>query len=190
LRNRFDCVLVGAGTVKADNPRLNVRELASCDCRDPKKVIIDPDLTLDESYHVLKSEGESKTIVYHRPGAEPGDQYADCDLVPADIDEDGRVDSRKLLRDLTSRGINTVLCEGGGKLAANLLLKDLVDEIYWFTAPKLLPDAGAVLSTNSAEELAMADILNYELLESKRTGEDVLIHLRRKDYKRDAGSMP
>ena len=190
LRNRFDCVLVGAGTVKADNPRLNVRELESSDCRDPKKVIIDPHLSLDPSYHVLKSEGESKTIVYHRPGAEPGDQYADCDLVPADIDEDGRVDSRKLLRDLTSRGINTVLCEGGGKLAANLLLKDLVDEIYWFTAPKLLPDAGAVLSTNSAEELAMADILNYELLESKRTGEDVLIHLRRKDYKRDAGSMP
>lgn len=190
LRNSYDCVLIGAGTVKADNPRLNVRELPSSDSRDPKKVIIDPDLALDESYHVLKGEGENKTIVYHRPGAEPGSQYADCVLVDADIDMEGRVDSRKLLRDLTSRGIITVLCEGGGKLAANLLLNDLVDEIYWFTAPKLLPDAGAVLSTNSARELAMDDILSFELLESKAIGEDILIHLRRRDYKSEAGSIP
>lgn len=179
LRNRYDCVLVGAGTVKADNPRLNVRELETSESRDPKKAIIDPHLSLDASYHVLKSDDENKTIVYHRPGAEPGAQFADCDLVAAAIDEDGRIDSMKLLQDLTSRGINTVLCEGGGKLAANLLLKDLVDEIYWFTAPKLLPDAGAVLSTNSAKELSMDDILCFDLIESRTIGEDILIHLRK-----------
>ncbi len=179
LRNRYDCVLVGAGTVKADNPRLNVRELVSSDCRDPRKAIIDPDLSLDESYHVLKRDFENKTIVYHRPGAEPGAQYVDCDLVGIDLDRDGRVDSRKLLQDLTGRGINTVLCEGGGKLAANLLLKNLVDEIYWFTAPKLLPDAGAVLSTNSTIELSMDNILCFDLIESRSVGEDILIHVKK-----------
>ena len=87
----------------------------------------------------------------------------------------GRLDLRAALRELARRGLTQLLVEGGGELAAALLREDLVDELHWFAAPRLLGgDARAALGPLGIARLADAVSLRDPVL--RRLGPD--LHLR------------
>lgn len=150
LRARNDAILVGRGTILADNPSLTCR-LPGMSCRSPVRVVLDrrmrtpPDAKLFDDMMVpvwiLCAEGEmdGNAEVLHDQGAE---------IVPIPVDDHGLLDVRDVMETLADRGITRVLVEGGPSVARALLDADLVDEavIYQGAEPAgadgLTPFAG------------------------------------------------
>ncbi len=153
LRAKVDAVMVGAGTVRADHPSLQPH-LPNA----PQKwrVLVDRNTAIDVA------EIDAKTWVATR-----------------DLNYDGR-DLRSLLQALCSRGVNDVLCEGGGQLAGALLDANLVDELHLIYAPKLLGDRAAcpgwVLPPRRLPEA-----MNFTVAARLALGDDTLLTLRRRE---------
>lgn len=140
-RARACAVLTGMGTVRKDNPRLSVRDVATT--RQPLKVIVDSRLELALDARVL-GDGDvldvlvasavhdaEKFAALRARGAEPI-------LLPG---VDGQVDLPGLLDELGRRGINELHVEAGAKLSGALLHAGLVDELLLYLAPCLLGDS-------------------------------------------------
>lgn len=128
LRNRFDCVLVGANTARLDNPSLDVRGLE--DGRNPIRAVIDPNLSLSSGdARIFSPAGE--TILFALPGSGLGVELPErVKLIELTGDGDKEINLTEALRRLRMEGVQSVLCEGGGRLAGALLDRGLVDELY------------------------------------------------------------
>ena len=136
-RNEMDVVMVGAGTVIADDPRLTCRVVGG---RDPLRVIVDGRLRLPLTARVLTKTAARGTVVAtvnpdRRKLAALRARGAEVLTLPG---RNGRLSLRRLLGLLAARGVNTVLLEGGAGLAAAALRARVVDRIALFLAPKLL----------------------------------------------------
>lgn len=135
LRASVDAILVGAGTVRADNPRLLVRSpqrraarVARGETASPLRVVVSGSGSLDRTAAVFTAEG-AETVVY---GGQSG------------ADRSGRpVDFRELLGDLARRGVRRLMVEGGASVLTRFLAEDLVDELQLSVAPFLLGDPAA-----------------------------------------------
>jgi diaminohydroxyphosphoribosylaminopyrimidine deaminase/5-amino-6-(5-phosphoribosylamino)uracil reductase len=175
LRHRHDAVLVGVGTVLADNPQLTVRWYKG---RDPVRVILDSSLRLPPEARVLKVRSPAPTWVVTTPHHDPNRRRAleDRGAEVLVVSEAGsRVDLKALLALLGRRGVTSVLIEGGPTVAAAFLEADLVDRLYMFVAPKLLGgrEAPGPIGGLGAERVAQA--LPVRELEIRPIGEDWLI---------------
>lgn len=181
LRNKVDCVLVGSNTARLDNPELNVRDLD--EFRHPKRAVIDTNLTLDPSSRIFNASTGGDTIVYCSEQAKAQSKLPEhVQLVSLHNNSNGqssRLDLQDLLRDLRTRGISSVLCEGGGVLAGSLVHEDLVDEIIWIVAPAILGDPEAVAGVRIEHSIALANLKRYNAVESIQLGNDTMIRLTR-----------
>ena len=136
LRASVDAILVGAGTVRADNPRLLVRSperraarVARGESASPLRVVVSGSGKLDGDAAVFTAEG-AETVVYDGAGGQGG--------------VGGRaVDFGELLDDLARRGVRRLMVEGGASVLTRFLAEDLADELQLSVAPFLLgePDA-------------------------------------------------
>lgn len=150
LRDRSDAVIVGIGTVLADDPRLTVRP-APADGRQPHRIVVDTRLRMPLDA-ALAGPGlaTGTTVAFAAPDGEtdgPGLPASDRTRAAAALedrglgllglppDPSGRVSLRELLAALGRRGCNEVLVEGGGELLAGLFALGLVDEVEACLAP-------------------------------------------------------
>jgi diaminohydroxyphosphoribosylaminopyrimidine deaminase/5-amino-6-(5-phosphoribosylamino)uracil reductase len=175
LRNMFDCVMVGGATAKLDDPQLNVREVPNS--RDPLRALIDSRHGSPQDLRIFASGLNNKTIVFcgndvHQERRNHYPSHVEVVPVPRHGDE---LDLHEALAHLAKEGCNTILCEGGSRLAASLLKAKLVDEINWLVAPKILSDAKSVPVLNSMQEVDLKDAVRLHKLRTVRLGEDVLI---------------
>lgn len=168
LRAGFGAVMVGTGTWKADDPRLTARGPVAS--RVPSlRVLLDRRGELPKDARALDSRLGPPPLVVAAPDAAPqlrerlGDraEVIEVPLVPsaAAAHESGpaRLDLAAVLQELASRGVDSVLCEGGGRLAASLLSARLADRLYYFVAPVLLgPDAVPAFPLNGSAAAASA----------------------------------
>jgi len=137
-RARACAVLTGIGTVRDDDPQLNVREVETA--RQPLKVLVDSRLQLQPSARLLQG-GKLlvATAVEDAPGiAALQDRGAEVLLLP---NAQGKVDLAELMRELARREINEVHVEAGTKLNGSLLRENLVDELLLYLAPCILGDS-------------------------------------------------
>lgn len=144
LRTGFDALLVGAGTLRADDPRLTVR-LASPGLRPPRRLLIDPRAELPTGASVLEEARQAPVHVFTRRDAPEGDleRLEDAGAHVHPIDHDGgSLDLSALLAVSWELGIRSILCEGGARLAASLLREGHVSRLYLFFAPFVLGPAG------------------------------------------------
>jgi diaminohydroxyphosphoribosylaminopyrimidine deaminase/5-amino-6-(5-phosphoribosylamino)uracil reductase len=152
LRNVVDAVVVGSGTVLADDPRLTVRGVGPLESdelapRQPLRVVMDRRHRVPQTSQVF--DGAAETVVLDT-------------AVP-----------RFALKALYDRGVRHILLEGGPTLAGAFLEAGLVDEVVAYIAPKLLGTGTSAL--REAGITTMADAITLEVTDVSRLGDDVKI---------------
>ncbi|MFL5283201.1 MAG: bifunctional diaminohydroxyphosphoribosylaminopyrimidine deaminase/5-amino-6-(5-phosphoribosylamino)uracil reductase RibD [Rhodopila sp.] len=144
LRGRHDAVMVGVGTVLADNPDLTCRILGYRPTPNVR-IIADSHLRTPLTSRLAMTAGAVPTWFLTRDGTDPARQTAFTGLgatvIPVPASAAG-VDIVEALRALGAAGLTRVLVEGGGQIAAALLRADLVDRIAWFHAPTIIGGDG------------------------------------------------
>ncbi|HET9299881.1 MAG TPA: RibD family protein, partial [Candidatus Polarisedimenticolaceae bacterium] len=153
LRFGHDAILVGAETVRRDDPRLTARLPGVL--RQPLPVVLAPELRLPSQAALFG--GARRPRVYVREGlAAEGEWEGRADLVPVPAPE-GRLAPAEVLADLHRQGVQSVLVEGGGRTFAGFLQAGLVDAVALFVAPLLLGARGGtpLLDLAAAAEPAL-----------------------------------
>jgi 5-amino-6-(5-phosphoribosylamino)uracil reductase len=147
VRAGCDAILVGANTIRRDNPRLVIRDLARRAARvahglppDPLKVTVTASGDLDPGSRFF-TVGESEKLVY--APTPPAHLDGVATLVAAD-------DLRAVLADLAARGVGRLMVEGGATILAALLADGLADELQLAIAPRFVGDPGAPRLTGAA----------------------------------------
>jgi diaminohydroxyphosphoribosylaminopyrimidine deaminase/5-amino-6-(5-phosphoribosylamino)uracil reductase len=176
LRAQADAVLVGVGTVLADNPRLTVRDSPG---RDPVRVVLDSQLRTPARAHVVVHGSKAPTLIFHgarapksraqklaRPGVE---------LIAVPSSKKGGLDLRSVLRELGRREVVRLLVEGGPRVHGALLDAGFVDRVALFIAPRLLGDPRALPLAQGQGQTRLADAWSLEFIETKRLGSDIYI---------------
>jgi diaminohydroxyphosphoribosylaminopyrimidine deaminase / 5-amino-6-(5-phosphoribosylamino)uracil reductase len=142
LRYRHDAVLVGAGTVRRDDPRLTVRLPGIVAPR--RRVVLAPRFDLDPTASIFARESAAlpKTRVYGSAPSHAAGLDEAAELVRVGATPDG-LDLGAVLADLAVLGVQSVLVEGGGRTIGSFLRAGLVDELALFVAPRLIGARGA-----------------------------------------------
>ena len=176
-RKRAGAVLTGVGTVREDDPRLDVRLVASA--RQPLRVVVDSRLETPPAARILAPPG--KALVYgavddaaRRRALEQGG--AEVAVLPSAT---GKVDLAAMLADLGARGINELHVEAGEKLNASLLAAGLVDELLVYVAPRLIGDGRALAAL--APIARLEDARGFAFTAVDRVGADLRLLLRPAD---------
>lgn len=169
LRAERDAVLVGAGTLRADDPHLAVRGLD--DVTQPLRVVLDPRAEIALTARVLDDVAPTLVVV-----AEDADATrltaAEVDVLALPVGERG-LDLAALLAALHGRGVHSVLLEGGAHLAASAVAADLVDEVVAHIAPALLGAGSPVLA--DAGITTITEALRLTTTDVARLGDDVAV---------------
>ena len=180
MRRRADAMLVGAGTVCADDPSLLCRIRGGGELM---RVVVDASGRTPPEAKVYTDEAASRTIVATTPqGASlKGERWSrhGAQVWIFSADKNGRIPLKRVLRRLGDAGLLHVLCEGGGQLAGALHDAGLVDEYAFFYAPVILGDTRAVSGMAGRGRL-LTGAERLRMVETRRLGEDVLIRAERK----------
>ena len=173
LRASHDAILVGAGTVRVDDPLLTVREVPA-PRRAPLRVVLDSAAMLSTNSRLVATVAEAPVLVLAGAEADP-DRVETLRATGVEVQRIERDDRYGLslpaaLDALRDRGCTAVLCEGGAKLAASLLTGGHVQRIHWFVAPRILGPAGV-----DALSEQMPAVGSWRLLNCGALGNDALI---------------
>lgn len=176
LRAAHDAVLVGAGTVRADDPLLTDRRPRRGRRPQPLRVIMDGRLSVRPSARVIATTGQAPTLVVGGHGAAPARTRAlvaaGADVVLLPSSHQGRFSVEALLAELAARQVQSVLVEGGAAVHGAFLGAGLVDRVALFFAPRLL---GGGLGIATGPGRPVAEALRLGPARLRRIGEDVLM---------------
>lgn len=175
MRDRADAVLVGAGTVRADDPALTVRHV---DGQDPVRVVLDTHLGTPPDAALVRHGSSAPTWILHGPGvaaerraalASPGVELIEVPLAG------GRIDLDAALRELGRRDVVRLLVEGGPTVHGALLDAGHVAAVAVFVAPVLLGDPAARPLAEGGPVARIADAARLVAPRIRTFGVDVLI---------------
>ena len=175
LRNQVDAIMVGSGTVNADNPKLTTR-LAKPG-RDPVRIVLDGSLSTSPQAAVYSQSSAAKTILLtasdHAAEKIRPFQSSGVEVVQVRRQAEG-LDLLEAMTMLGGRDMQYVLLEGGSRLAAAMLKKELIDRMMIFIAPLLIGGEGRGLFAGlGVDRLSRA--YSLETLRSRQLGRDILL---------------
>ncbi len=174
LRHQHQGIMVGIGTVVADDPLLTTR--AAVSGLHPARIIVDSRLTLPVDARVV-ADKTSRTIVLTTEAADEdkrrlleaeGVEIVSCGPGPS-------VDLKLAMRQLAEREIGSVLLEGGGKLNGSMLEAELIDKVILYMAPKLIGGDEAPQSFRFPGREFMSDAIALDKLQVEMAGADIRI---------------
>jgi diaminohydroxyphosphoribosylaminopyrimidine deaminase/5-amino-6-(5-phosphoribosylamino)uracil reductase len=173
-RARSAAVLTGAGTVRCDDPQLNVRLNYGPWVRQPLRVLLDTMLRTPRHAKIFNNEG---ALIFAAPEAPVG-PFKDVNIgrIPR---APGGLDLDAVLKDLAGREVNELLLECGATLAGAFVSRQLVDEFVLYVAPTLLGDDAAPLMRIKIGGRALPP---FEFHDVQRLGEDMRLILRLKKH--------
>ncbi|OGO25301.1 MAG: riboflavin biosynthesis protein RibD [Chloroflexi bacterium RBG_16_50_9] len=177
LRTLNDAVMVGVGTVLADNPELTARLVRG---RNPTRIILDSRLRIPLEARVLMEQESAKTIVTCTSAAD-GKRLAalrqkKIEVLVIPEDERGEVSAKSLLEILGKRGISSVLAEGGAEVITSLLRLKLADRLVAIIAPRIMGRGIEAVGELNITDVSQTLKLSFEKV--RRMGEDVVIEAR------------
>lgn len=173
LRDRYDAILVGIGTILADDPALTTR-LQGRKGRDPVRVIVDSRGRTPPDARVLNLQSEAATIIAVTRQA-PVERLAALRGAGAEVvvvNEGSRVDLLELMKLLGAREITSVLIEGGAAVHGSALEAGIVDKAVWFIAPKIIGGSEAPGPVGGFGVDDPNDAAQLERFKMRRLGED------------------
>jgi diaminohydroxyphosphoribosylaminopyrimidine deaminase/5-amino-6-(5-phosphoribosylamino)uracil reductase len=145
LRSQVDAILIGAETLRADNPRLTVRGVRGA--RQPWRIVLTRSGRLPKAAHLFTDEFRERTLVYRGKSL------------------------RAVLRDLGRRQITSVLLEGGGKILGEAFDRQLVQQVYFYVAPLLC--GGPVVAIGGLGAGSTAESAQIRHATYKRLGDNL-----------------
>jgi len=181
LRGRVDAVLVGVGTVMADDPALTARtgtRLAKLDSRQPLRIVVDSRLRTPLTSQILTQQDKAKTMIAATAAAPTARRVAlhkrgiGVLILPA---VHGQVSLPALLEELGRRGITSLLVEGGGEVNAAMLKGKLVDHLRLYVAPLLLGGHNAKGMIGGVSPAKMAGAIRVRHMVTRSVGDDWVI---------------
>lgn len=180
LRNQYHGIMVGIGTVLADNPLLTCR---IPDGINPVRIICDTNFRIPLDCAIMQTAKEVPTYiachsfdtVKRKQAEELGAIVLDTPLLKEHLD------LACLLKKCALLGIDSILVEGGGTMNESLLQTNLVNALKVYVAPKIF---GGILSKTPVEGCGIADpkeAYSFQLQNVKQIGEDLLLEYRAKN---------
>jgi diaminohydroxyphosphoribosylaminopyrimidine deaminase/5-amino-6-(5-phosphoribosylamino)uracil reductase len=180
LRATHDAIMVGTGTVLADDPQLTCR-LPGLAHRSPVRVVIDRHLRIPATTRLISNARAVPTWVLTLPSADPVKRQAllsaGATVIDIDPDPDGSGSLAAALAALGERGITRLLVEGGGHLAAAFARAGLIDRLVWVHAPMLIGGDGIPAIAEFGLG-ALSESPSFERLSTETVGDDVLTVFR------------
>lgn len=173
-RHRYTAVMVGVGTVLADNPLLTCRISGG---RSPVRIICDSRLRTPLTAQVVTTAGETPTILATCCADREkclAYESAGCRILPV-AERDGHVDLQKLMEKLGQEKIDSILLEGGGTLNWAALESRIVQRVQAYIAPKLLGGQTAKTSVEGRGVSSPADAVPLKNSTILPLGEDFLV---------------
>jgi diaminohydroxyphosphoribosylaminopyrimidine deaminase/5-amino-6-(5-phosphoribosylamino)uracil reductase len=177
LRHQYDSILTTAETVIADDPSMNVRDVANIR-KQPIKIILDRQFRLNvERYKIFKGESPawivSSSVHHNKHNAQRAKAMGIKVIL---IDEvGGALNLKALFAHLAQVEIASVFVEAGGRLASSLLNEGLANKYYLFYAPKTLQDTMSKPAFGHAFQLELPDAPQLEIIETRQLEQDWVI---------------
>ena len=177
LRHAVDAILVGAGTIKADDPQLTAR-LEDGTGVDPVRIVLDTHLSTSKRARVFATPATASTYLVCGPQTSEVDRRrlgaVGARIMEAPIRK-GRIDLAALMPLLAAQGITSVLIEGGAQVAGSALAADIVDKIVFFYAPKILGGDDGIPICRGQSSVWMREALSVHDLSVAQVGEDIMV---------------
>ena len=171
LRHECDAVLVGIGTVLADDPKLTVKEQYVQNPKQPLRVVLDSSLKTPDDAEVMKPT--APTLIATTSSVTPK-KRGHADIICCG---ESRIDLHKLMSYLYDIGVRKLLVEGGSTVIASFLNERIVNEIFVFFAPVIIggsaPSIVGLIDDQHQEHPIVIDICNIQHL-----GEGFLVKMR------------
>ena len=176
LRAAHDAILVGTATVIADDPLLTCR-LPGLARRSPVRIVLDRQLRIAHEAQVIAGARAVPTWLVTLHSADPRRRaalrHAGVEVIETEPDPAGGLDLAATLARLGERGLTRILVEGGGRLAAALLRRRLVDRLVWVHAGLVIGGDG-IPAVAALGLDAIADAPGFERLSVETVGNDVI----------------
>lgn len=188
MRHRYMGIMVGIGTVLADDPMLNVRLEGK---KSPIRIICDSHVQIPLDSQICKSAGDYRTILAYGKGVSEIEDKRNGrqeelihklrELKKAGVeviscpDAEGEVDLKQLMRYLGKQGIDSILLEGGGTLNDSALQQGIVRKVVAFVAPKLFGGEGSRTPVAGIGVELPEQAVSLKLCDIHRVGEDLML---------------
>lgn len=167
LRSRYDAILVGIGTVLADNPRLTCR-LPGLESRSPVRIVMDTQLKMPLDCALLEDIVSTPLYIITGPVSDSALrqrlEQKGVRLLTCDTGADG-LNPEKVLQLLAHEGITRLLIEGGSTIATSFITAGLVDRLYWYQAPHAIGPQGLA----ALQGLSLDNLVRTARLSAKET---------------------
>ncbi|HHW41479.1 MAG TPA: bifunctional diaminohydroxyphosphoribosylaminopyrimidine deaminase/5-amino-6-(5-phosphoribosylamino)uracil reductase RibD [Syntrophomonadaceae bacterium] len=177
LRAENDAIMVGIGTVLADDPLLTVR-LPGED-RKPLRLVVDSGLRIPLTSRLVRTAREVPTVVAAAKGKCQAEKKEKLESAGVEVwelpEEEGRVGLCSLLEELGKRGVLSVLLEGGSTLNAAALAAGIVDKFIFFYAPKIIGGKGAPGPFGGTGINFLNDAIEIKELSWEKIGSDLML---------------
>ena len=168
LRAQSDAILVGSGTLEADDPALTAR-LPGLEDRSPVRVLLSSSGVIADTKQMLNDDGPEVWML--SPTVPSHDRVTH---IPVSVTPAGKPDLQDAMKSLARNGITRVFCEGGAGLAASLIREGLVDRLILFVAPIVM--GGTSLPSIADFGLAqLADAPQFKEVSSRQIGPDRMV---------------
>ena len=177
IRHEVDAILIGSGTLHADNPSLTAR-IENIRTKDPVRIILDSKLSIDETARVITQKSSAKTILVTGPRAsvEKRQWLEKKGVAVLEVSlKNGRLDLNELMIKLGNMSIQSLLIEGGGKVAAAALKEGIVNKVLFFLAPKFLGGSDGIPVFDGTGPEKIKDAFELKQMDVKMFDNDVLI---------------
>jgi diaminohydroxyphosphoribosylaminopyrimidine deaminase/5-amino-6-(5-phosphoribosylamino)uracil reductase len=177
LRSLNECMIIGTGTIRKDDPRLDCR-LDGLSNRSPAIFILDRNLDLKKGLKVFSQKNRKIYIFYSDKIKKRIPKLKNIEHIKT-REVNKEIDIKTAIKKISSLGYTRILVEGGATLSASLLKENLIDEIYWFRASKIMGNSGI----NAISNLNIDEIYHlkkFNLTNSKIIDGDQLSVYRRK----------
>ena len=176
-RARASALLTGIGTVRSDDPRLDVRDVATP--RQPWRVLVDSRFAVGADARIVRNVAEGKPLLVVGAVDDIGRRAALTDagcetIVLANVD--GKVDLPALLVELAGREVNELHVEAGNQLSGSLLREGCVDELLVYLAPSLLGPGMPMIALPALDDLDRRIVMTFD--DVTRIGDDVRLLAR------------